>query len=330
MLRSVTGRSRGGNLANVLSEAEVRRYKSHMSQASRTGGVALGLRDVTKVYPDGTLALDRLSLEASRGELIVLVGPSGSGKSTALRVIAGLEATFSGDIRIGHRLANDVPPHGRSVGMVFQSSALYPHLTVRENIGFPLHVAKLSEQMIDGRVGEVAEMLRISKHLDRYPAQLAGGERQRVAMGRALIREPAVLLLDEPLSNLDAGLRADMRAEIISLQRRLGVTTIHVTHDQAEALTMAHRVAVLRAGVLQQVGTPQEVYEQPETVFVAAFVGTPTMNLFEAVLHNHRDGRVELDLGPQQLVLADEILHHAAPLRAAEGRTVVVGIRPED
>ncbi|MGA1438018.1 MAG: ABC transporter ATP-binding protein, partial [Ilumatobacteraceae bacterium] len=287
------------------------------------------LDNVSKVYPNGFQAIQDLSIDIVDGEFLVLVGPSGCGKSTALRMIAGLEEISGGELRIGDRVVNDVEPKDRDIAMVFQNYALYPHMSVAENIGFALKLAKVSKDEIAQRVARAAEILELTSYLDRKPGQLSGGQRQRVAMGRAIVREPAAFLMDEPLSNLDAKLRVQMRAEIAALQRSLGVTTFYVTHDQVEAMTMGDRVAVIKDGVLQQVDTPQNLYDSPVNVFVAAFIGSPSMNLFAATLSVDGDSAM-LTLGSQQLTLSDEVLKSRPALREYAGRTLVVGIRPED
>ncbi|MFL5011694.1 ABC transporter ATP-binding protein [Rhizobium sp.] len=282
------------------------------------------LRNINKVYGNRFHALHDLSFDIRDGEFMVFVGPSGCGKSTALRMIAGLESITSGELRIGDRLINDVDPKDRDIAMVFQSYALYPHKTVRENIGFPLLMAGLPKTEIASRVDEAARILELTTLLDRRPALLSGGQRQRVAMGRAIVRKPAAFLMDEPLSNLDAKLRVQMRAEIASLQRKLNVTTVYVTHDQVEAMTMGDRVAVMKGGVLQQVDTPQNLYNRPDNVFVAAFIGSPSMNLYEAVLN----GRT-LTLGSNNLEIPDRVFEDRPSLNGASNRRVIVGIRPE-
>ena len=239
---------------------------------------------VNKIYDNGFQAIYDLSLDVADSEFLVLVGPSGCGKSTALRMVAGLESITSGELRIGDRVVNDVEPKDRDIAMVFQNYALYPHMTVYDNIGFALKLARVPRPEIDSRVRKAAAILELEPYLSRKPGQLSGGQRQRVAMGRAIVRQPAVFLMDEPLSNLDAKLRVQMRAEIARLQRDLAVTTIYVTHDQVEAMTMGHRVAVLKDGYLQQVGAPQHLYDEPTNVFVAAFIGSPSMNLYEGVV----------------------------------------------
>ncbi|MDQ3777534.1 MAG: sn-glycerol-3-phosphate ABC transporter ATP-binding protein UgpC [Actinomycetota bacterium] len=284
--------------------------------------------DVSKVFPDGTRAVDDLTLTAEDGEFIVLVGPSGCGKTTALRMVAGLEEISEGEIRIGERVVNHVAPRDRDIAMVFQSYALYPHLTVYDNIAFSLRLRKERKDEIDRRVREAARILDLEALLDRKPRALSGGQRQRVAMGRAIVRQPAAFLMDEPLSNLDAKLRVQMRAEISKLQRDIGVTTIYVTHDQVEAMTMGDRVAVMRKGELQQVAPPQELYDRPKNLFVGGFIGSPAMNLLEGKLERS-DGALAVALGGRRLALDEENLGARPGLRGFEGRTVVVGIRPE-
>src|SRR5829696_3480330 len=286
------------------------------------------LENVNKVYDNGYHAIHDLSLDISDGEFLVLVGPSGCGKSTALRMIAGLETITDGEMRIGDRVVNDVEPKDRDIAMVFQNYALYPHMSVYDNIGFALKLARVPKDEIDTRVRKAASILELEQYLQRKPGQLSGGQRQRVAMGRAIVRQPAAFLMDEPLSNLDAKLRVQMRAEIARLQRDLGVTTIYVTHDQVEAMTMGDRVAVLKDGYLQQLDTPQNLYESPTNVFVAAFIGSPSMNLYEAEIDV--DGQSTLVLGDQRLALAPDALERRSALREYDGRRIVVGIRPED
>src|SRR5689334_4232945 len=274
------------------------------------------LRGVTKVFPGGTTAVDHVDLEIADGELLVLVGPSGSGKTTVLRLTAGLEELSEGEITIGGRVVNDVHPMDRDIAMVFQNYALYPHMTVAENIGFGLKLHGVKKRELAERVARTAETLGLSDLLKRKPAQLSGGQRQRVAMGRAIVRDPSAFLMDEPLSNLDAKLRVQMRTEVSRIQQRLGVTTVYVTHDQTEAMTLGDRVAVMRAGLLQQVDSPRELYNNPRNIFVAGFIGSPAMNFFTAHVE---DGKVRLPFGE-------------VPLREGlqAGGEVIAGIRPED
>jgi multiple sugar transport system ATP-binding protein len=283
---------------------------------------AITLENLTKVYATGVTALDGLSLDVGDGEFVVLVGPSGCGKTTALRMVAGLESITSGTLRFGGRVVNDVSPRQRDVAMVFQNYALYPHLTVAENIGFALANKNVPKAERDRRVRAAAGALGLSALLRRKPRQLSGGQRQRVAMGRAIVREPAVFLMDEPLSNLDAKLRVAMRAEVLRVHRQIGTSTMYVTHDQVEAMTMGDRVAVLDRGVLQQYATPRELYDQPVNLFVATFMGSPEMNLYEAAL----DPSGDLVLGSQRLKLGQP----PPGLAARAGQPVIVGVRPED
>ncbi|HMJ33526.1 MAG TPA: sn-glycerol-3-phosphate ABC transporter ATP-binding protein UgpC [Baekduia sp.] len=285
---------------------------------------------VSKVYPDGTRAVSNLELDVSDGEFMVLVGPSGCGKTTALRMAAGLEEISEGVLRIGERVVNYVPSRDRDIAMVFQSYALYPHLSVYENIAFGLRVKGLPKSEIGERVQRAAKILDLEPYLQRKPKALSGGQRQRVAMGRAIVRQPAAFLMDEPLSNLDAKLRVQMRAEIASVQQDLGTTTIYVTHDQVEAMTMGDRVAVMRKGELQQVATPQELYDHPLNLFVGGFIGSPSMNLMEARLV--RDGDAMLaEIGEGQALEIDAALMARRPALAAYAdRDVILGIRPED
>jgi multiple sugar transport system ATP-binding protein len=281
---------------------------------------------VNKVYENGFHAVKDLSLDVGEGEFMVLVGPSGCGKTTALRMVAGLEDITSGTLRIGGKVVNDETPKERDIAMVFQNYALYPHMTVAENIGFALKLRKLPKAEIDAKVKQTAEILGLTEWLNRKPAQLSGGQRQRVAMGRAVVREPSVFLMDEPLSNLDAKLRVQMRAEVQRIQRRVNVATLYVTHDQIEAMTMGDRVAVMRSGTLQQVDHPQVLYDHPDNVFVAAFIGSPAMNLYEATMS---DDTRSVKVGSQTLPLPDDV-HAARPgLARYGGKDVVVGIRPE-
>jgi multiple sugar transport system ATP-binding protein len=288
----------------------------------------VALKDVTKVFADGTIAVDKVSLDVGHGEFMVLLGPSGCGKSTILRMIAGLEDPTNGAILLDGELANDLPPRDRRVAMVFQDFALYPHMSVGDNIGFPLRLSGVDSAPRGEQVAEVASALGIGDVLTRKPSQLSGGQRQRVAMGRAIVRRPALFLMDEPLSNLDSGLRAELRAEISGLVRELGVTTVYVTHDQAEALTMADRVAILRRGVLQDVGTPTQVYGRPATLYVAAFLGSPRMNLLEAQVYVNLDRHVALHLGDQVLYLPWNDLR-ARHIAHFHGERIVVGVRAE-
>jgi multiple sugar transport system ATP-binding protein len=285
--------------------------------------------EVTKVYGDGTKAVDSLALEVADGEFMVLVGPSGCGKTTALRMVAGLEDISGGTVRIGDRVVNHVPSRDRDIAMVFQSYALYPHLSVYDNIAFGLRVKKMPKQEIDRRVHDAARVLGLDPFLKRKPRALSGGQRQRVAMGRAIVREPAAFLMDEPLSNLDAKLRVQMRAEVSRLQRNLDTTTIYVTHDQVEAMTMGDRVAVMRKGQLQQVADPQTLYDRPVNLFVGGFIGSPAMNMIEATVMRSNGG-LAVDVGKQQIVLGEETLDIRPALHGYEGRNVILGIRPED
>jgi multiple sugar transport system ATP-binding protein len=284
---------------------------------------------VGKVYPDGTKAVSGMDLDIGDGEFMVLVGPSGCGKTTALRMVAGLEDISEGVLRIGERVVNHVPARDRDIAMVFQSYALYPHLTVFDNIAFGLRLRKMPKDEIDSRVREAARILGLEQFLDRKPRALSGGQRQRVAMGRAIVRQPQAYLMDEPLSNLDAKLRVHMRAEIASIQNELGVTTIYVTHDQVEAMTMGDRVAVMRKGELQQVAPPQELYERPVNLFVGGFIGSPAMNLVEAAI-DRANGKLAVRIGEHELALGDEVLAARPALQSYVGRPVVVGIRPEN
>ncbi|MEQ8438416.1 MAG: sn-glycerol-3-phosphate ABC transporter ATP-binding protein UgpC [Ilumatobacter fluminis] len=287
------------------------------------------LDSINKVYDNGFHAIHDLDLEIQDKEFLVLVGPSGCGKSTALRMIAGLESITGGEMKIGEKVVNDVEPKDRDIAMVFQNYALYPHMSVYDNIGFALKLAKVPKEEIDQRVRKAAEILELTANLDRKPGQLSGGQRQRVAMGRAIVRQPAAFLMDEPLSNLDAKLRVQMRAEIAALQRELGVTTVYVTHDQIEAMTMGDRVAVLKDGYLQQVDTPQNLYDRPANVFVAAFIGSPSMNLFEATLSVDGDAG-SIRLGSLTVPLSASSLQQRPSLRNYDGKKIVLGIRPED
>ncbi|WP_343601413.1 sn-glycerol-3-phosphate ABC transporter ATP-binding protein UgpC [Mycobacterium sp.] len=280
------------------------------------------LDHLTKSYPDGATAVQDLSMTIADGEFVILVGPSGCGKSTTLNMIAGLEDISSGELRIGGERVNEKAPKDRDIAMVFQSYALYPHMTVRQNIAFPLTLAKMKKADIAEKVDEVARILDLTGFLDRKPAQLSGGQRQRVAMGRAIVRHPKAFLMDEPLSNLDAKLRVQMRGEIARLQRRLGATTVYVTHDQTEAMTLGDRVVVMRSGVAQQIGTPDELYERPVNLFVAGFIGSPAMNFFPAALTP-----TGLNLPFGEVTLTQPVLDVLASHRSPD--SVIVGVRPE-
>src|SRR5215813_184754 len=281
---------------------------------------------VNKVYENGFRAVRDFSLDIGDGEFMVLVGPSGSGKTTVLRMVAGLEDITSGILRIGGKEVNDETPKERDIAMVFQNYALYPHMTVAENIGFALKLRHMPKDELDAKVKEAAEILGLTDWLDRKPGQLSGGQRQRVAMGRAIVRQPSVFLMDEPLSNLDAKLRVQMRAEVARIQRHLNVSTIYVTHDQIEAMTMGDRVTVMRDGRLQQVDTPQHLYDNPDNIFVAAFIGSPAMNLYDAVVgENVRS----IKLGSQEIDLPESVVLKRPSLRSYAGKDVVVGLRPE-
>jgi len=284
---------------------------------------------VVKTYPDGTTAVSGMELEIKDGEFMVLVGPSGCGKTTALRMAAGLEDISGGIVKIGDRVVNHVPARDRDIAMVFQSYALYPHLSVYDNIAFGLRLKDVPKPEIDKRVQEAARILGLEQLLKRKPRALSGGQRQRVAMGRAIVRQPQAFLMDEPLSNLDAKLRVQMRAEISRLQHDLGVTTVYVTHDQVEAMTMGDRVAVMRRGELQQVAAPQELYDRPVNLFVAGFIGSPAMNMIEATLERS-GGTLHAVLGGQRISLGEETMSARPALRGYEGKRVVLGIRPED
>jgi multiple sugar transport system ATP-binding protein len=284
------------------------------------------LEQVNKVYENGFHAVKDLTLDVHEGEFMVLVGPSGSGKTTALRMVAGLEDITSGTLRIGGKVVNDESPKERDIAMVFQNYALYPHMTVADNIGFALKLRKLPKAEIAAKVRDAAGILGLEDYLNRKPAQLSGGQRQRVAMGRAIVRSPSVFLMDEPLSNLDAKLRVQMRAEVQRIQRRIGVATLYVTHDQTEAMTMGDRVAVLRNGQLEQADHPQVLYDHPNGLFVAAFIGSPAMNLYEASLTE--DGK-SVRLGSQELPLPAVCLSSHPGLVAYAGKRIVLGIRPE-
>ncbi|MEZ5060145.1 MAG: ABC transporter ATP-binding protein [Solirubrobacterales bacterium] len=287
------------------------------------------LERVSKEFPNGFVAIDGISLDVADGEFMALVGPSGCGKTTTLRMVAGLEEATAGTIRIGDRDVTDLPPRKRDVAMVFQSYALYAHMSVRGNIGFGLKMAGMPKAEIASRVDEAASILGMTELLDRKPRELSGGQRQRVAMGRAIVRRPAAFLMDEPLSNLDAKLRVEMRGEITALQRRIETPTLYVTHDQTEAMTMGDRVAILRDGVIEQLGTPGELYESPANMFVASFIGSPAMNLINGRCEMV-DGRVTIAIGEARITIPDAVAAAHSELRGFAGREVCVGIRPED
>jgi multiple sugar transport system ATP-binding protein len=288
------------------------------------------LEDVWKVFRGGVEAVKSFDLEIADGEFVVLVGPSGCGKTTVLRMVAGLERISKGSIRIGDKVVNDVPPKERDIAMVFQNYALYPHMSVYDNMAFGLKLQKVPRADIEERVLEAARILDLEDYLKRKPAALSGGQRQRVAMGRAIVRHPQAFLMDEPLSNLDAKLRVQTRTEISRLQHELGVTTIYVTHDQVEAMTMGDRVAVMRKGVLQQVDRPEKLYEHPVNLFVAGFIGSPAMNLLEATVASGDDGELVVELGGSRLPVPAEVVSQRPGLQAYLGRPIILGIRPED
>jgi multiple sugar transport system ATP-binding protein len=308
----------------VVSKKSRRRVRFRGERGSPTLA-EIQLEKLTKVYSDGTRAVSELDLTIPDGEFVVLVGPSGCGKTSALRMIAGLEQITDGTVRIGDEVVNTLPPKDRDVAMVFQNYALYPHMSAYDNMGFALKMRGLAKTEIETRVRNAARVLGLSEVLKKKPRTLSGGQRQRVAMGRAIVREPQAFLMDEPLSNLDAKLRVEMRAEISRIQRDLGVTTIYVTHDQVEAMTMGDRVAVLRNGVLQQVSSPQELYDRPFNLFVAEFIGSPAMNLVRADLENG-----DLGFGGHSLRIPVSAYAERPALKAYEGKQLVVGIRPED
>ena len=285
--------------------------------------------NLQKTYQNGFVAVPGLDLHIDDGEFLVLVGPSGCGKSTVLRMVAGLEDITGGELRIDDTLVNDMGPQQRDIAMVFQSYALYPNMTVAENIGFAMRLRKIDKNEINAKVAEVGELLELTAVLDRKPGQLSGGQRQRVAMGRAIVRQPKLFLMDEPLSNLDAKLRVQTRAEISKLQKRLGVTTMYVTHDQVEAMTMGDRVAVLRRGVLMQCASPAELYEAPDNLFVAQFIGSPSMNVVVGHVVANDDGSITITVGSQALELEGEAARRLAGLRDVSGKDVAVGIRSE-
>ncbi len=287
------------------------------------------LNKINKVYENGFHAVTDLSIDIADGEFLVLVGPSGCGKSTALRMVAGLEDISTGDLLIGGRRVNDVDPQGRDIAMVFQSYALYPHMSVRDNIAYGLKLRKMPKAEIDKRIAKAADMLELTPLLDRKPKQLSGGQRQRVAMGRSIVREPQVFLMDEPLSNLDAKLRVQMRAEISAVVRSLNTTTLYVTHDQTEAMTMGDRMAVMKAGILQQLGTPSECYDTPVNIFVAQFVGSPPMNLVTGHISQDADG-LRVKIADAGLKIPESVLSNRPALKSFVGKPVVVGVRSED
>jgi multiple sugar transport system ATP-binding protein len=294
------------------------------SDAASSSGIVL--ERVRKEFPSGVVAVRDISLNVEPGELVVLVGPSGCGKSTTLRMVAGLEAVTAGEVRIAGRLVTGLPPRHRNVAMIFQNYALYAHMTVRANIGFGLKMAGTPKREIRARVNQAADILGITELLDRKPRQLSGGQRQRVAMGRAIVREPAAFLMDEPLSNLDAKLRVEMRAEITNIHRRIGAPTLYVTHDQTEAMTMGDRVAILQAGALEQIGTPLELYERPVNVFVAGFIGSPAMNLLPATLDDSGDAWYA-SVGGSRVLIPPKA---RAALQPFAGHDILLGLRPED
>jgi multiple sugar transport system ATP-binding protein len=289
----------------------------------------IALDGVSKVFADGTEAVHAIDLQIPDGKLMVLVGPSGCGKTTVLRMVAGLEDLTGGDIIIGGRVVNEVPPGDRDVAMVFQNYALYPHMTVYQNMALSLKIRKLKREEMDRRVQEAAAVLHLEDLLQKRPRELSGGQRQRVAMGRAIVREPQAFLMDEPLSNLDAKLRVQMRAEILRIQQDLQVTTIYVTHDQTEAMTLGDLVAVIRRGVLQQVASPQELYTEPTNLFVGGFIGSPAMNLVEATVANE-DGQTVVGFAGLRFVVPPEVVAARPGLAGFQGRTVILGLRPED
>jgi multiple sugar transport system ATP-binding protein len=284
---------------------------------------------VFKVYANGQTAIKDLSLEIADGEFLVFVGPSGCGKSTALRMLAGLEDISAGKILIDDRIVNDYTPQQRNIAMVFQNYALYPHMSVRQNLEFPLRMLKLSKQQIDALVAEAAEKLGLIELMSRKPKQLSGGQRQRVAMGRAIVRDPAVFLMDEPLSNLDAKMRSQIRTEITTLQQRMNATMVYVTHDQVEAMTMGDRVAVMRSGKLQQVSSPQDLYDRPTNIFVAGFIGSPGMNIFRSRLSQDESGNLTLDFGGRFLTISTATVERYRELERYLNRDLLVGLRPE-
>ena len=283
---------------------------------------------VEKIYDNDVHAVHDLSLEIGDGEFVVLVGPSGCGKTTALRMVAGLEDITDGKVSIGGRVVNDLTPKDRDIAMVFQNYALYPHLSVADNIGFGLRLRRTPKDVVEERVDWAAKLLGLTPYLSRRPKELSGGQRQRVAMGRAIVRQPQVFLMDEPLSNLDAKLRVQMRAEIARIQHDVGVTTIYVTHDQVEAMTLGDRVAVMRKGELQQMAEPQKLYDSPKNLFVASFIGSPAMNIFEGTIERSGDA-LTVKLGAQELPVPSDVAQRRPALSGYAGRTLAVGVRPE-
>jgi multiple sugar transport system ATP-binding protein len=326
----VASRNTGDDLARRPPERHYRRTDDKTPKCEGAAAVAkIEFDGVWKRYADGTEAVKDLNLEIDDGEFVILVGPSGCGKSTALRMVAGLEAISQGKMIIGDQVVNDLSPGERDIAMVFQSYALYPHMSVGDNMGFALKMAKIPKSDIDERVKKAAEILGLTDFLHRKPKALSGGQRQRVAMGRAIVRNPRAFLMDEPLSNLDAKLRVQMRAEIAALQTRLGVTTLYVTHDQIEAMTMGDRVAVLKLGELQQVASPQELYDNPDNLFVAGFIGSPAMNIAEATVEQV-DGSIHVKLGTLSSIrVGPQALERYPGLRDRVGQNVAVGLRPE-
>src|SRR6266480_609158 len=302
---------------------------STVSPRTRTPVAEIRLEQLTKIYPDGTKAVDGLDLEIRDGELVVLVGPSGCGKTSALRMVAGLEEITQGRVWLGERMVNRVPPKDRDIAMIFQNYALYPHMSAYANMAFALKMQKVPKREIAVRVEKAARVLGLVDVLKKRPRTLSGGQRQRVAMGRAIVREPQAFLMDEPLSNLDAKLRVEMRAEIARLQRDLGVTTIYVTHDQVEAMTLGDRVAIMRDGYLQQFDVPQKLYDEPRNLFVAEFIGSPAMNLVTAELAP-ANGGMSATFGQRSLQIGGPVLQRRPALRRFTGRRVILGVRPED
>ena len=289
---------------------------------------SISCKGIYKIYPGNVQAVTDFNLEIADKEFIILVGPSGCGKSTTLRMIAGLEDISKGELYIGDRLVNDVPPKDRDIAMVFQSYALYPHMTVRENMEFPLKLKKMPKAEIDQRVNAAAEILGITQYLDRKPKALSGGQRQRVAIGRAIVREPKVLLMDEPLSNLDAKLRNQMRAELIKLRQRIDTTFVYVTHDQTEAMTLGDRIVIMKDGVIQQIGTPQELFDHPANLFVAGFIGMPQMNFYDAQLVKDADGKYAVELENAHVVLSEDKQERLSKKGVAP-QPITLGVRPE-